>query len=197
MMLDQCPDFLVEVMPGCVRSKWSQQSMCAVNMDTAMPRTPVHQPYGSDKAFPEWGSERLQSLPLVQVQMLPVCANNAYHRFLPLDVYGLKTAPYRGSLPPCLLVCSYQPSCSSVKRKKTELLRGFGSGMWEPSLPTQFMCLSFLHSLIVPVRLIPGACWMWQECSWFLCFAVVVCFIFTCLERRILCVILASLKLTL
>lgn len=44
--------------------------MCAIDMGTALLRTPMSQIHENGKAFPRWGSEAWQRLPLVQVGVI-------------------------------------------------------------------------------------------------------------------------------
>lgn len=56
--------------------------MCIVDVGTTMPRISMLQPQGSGKSFPWWSSEAWQSPPLVLVQILTVCADDAHCSFL-------------------------------------------------------------------------------------------------------------------
>lgn len=58
---------------SATESEWSPECVCAVNMTTAMSRTPIPQTHGSGKAFLRWDSKGWQGLPHVQIWMLTVC----------------------------------------------------------------------------------------------------------------------------
>lgn len=66
---------------------------------------------GNSNAFSGWGSEGCWRLPLMQVQMLIVFAENVHLSYVPLEVYDLKTAPLQNShteiSQTCLLVQLY------------------------------------------------------------------------------------------
>lgn len=75
-------------------------------------------------------SEGWQSLPLVHVWRLTVCAENVLHSFLYADIYGLKTVPLQRLLllrlaKPVILIQLYTitlPLCSNVYDKHAEFL---------------------------------------------------------------------------
>lgn len=130
---------------------------------------PRYETWRNSKIFPQkWSSERWQSLHLIHVQKILVCAVNVHHSFPSLHTYDFKAASYwscssRHELTwsPCSALITSPPVQLHVMH--TELTSATASqwgglSTWPHIFCSQVqVCSFFLHFHTAPVRSILGA----------------------------------------
>lgn len=136
-----------------VGSRGSPEWICTVDMGTVFPGTPMSHTHGNDKVFHGWGSEKWQSLHLIQIWVL-------------MDVWPLSktrvqqastVASFSGIFPTWnwfSMWTSYwhllSPPFCAVRGKQTKVPCCTGSALHQskhspPVLAVLYVCLPFLH----------------------------------------------------